>query len=70
MKSSQVWTFYRPKMWTIHIFEPLKAHIYEPDISLIWMRLIMQKPEYSILIIGHVWICVDGILRTTKAHGN
>ena len=35
MKGSKVWTFERPRMWTIYIFEPLKAHSYEPNICLI-----------------------------------
>ena len=45
MKSSKAWTFERPKMWTFYIFESLKAHIYETNISLIRLMLIMQNPD-------------------------
>ena len=31
-------------MSTFYIFEPLKAHTYEPNISLIRLFLIMQNP--------------------------
>ena len=30
-----------------HIFEPLKAHTYEPNISLIKLTVIMQNPDYN-----------------------
>ena len=46
MKRSKVWTFKKPKMWTFYIFEPLKAHIYEPNISVIRLMLIIQNPDY------------------------
>ena len=42
----KLWTGERPKMWTFYIFEPLKAHTYEPNISLIRLMLIMQNPKY------------------------
>ena len=45
MKSLKMWTFGRPQMWTFYIFEPLKTHSYEPDISLIRLMLIMQNPD-------------------------
>ena len=32
---------------TFHIFESLKAHIYEPSISLTSLMLIMQNPDYQ-----------------------
>ena len=35
MKGSKVWTFERPKMRTFYTFEPLNAHTYEQNISLI-----------------------------------
>ena len=36
----------RPKMGTFYIFEPLKVHTSEVNISLIRLILIMQNPEY------------------------
>ena len=47
MKGSKGWTLERPKVWTFYIFEPLKAHTYEPNISLIRLILIMQNPEWQ-----------------------
>ena len=48
MLDSKVWNIVRPKMRTFYIFEPLKAHTYEPNISLISLMLIMQNPEYCV----------------------
>ena len=46
MLDSKVWTVEIPQMGTFYIFEPLKAHTYEPNISLI--MLITQNPEFTI----------------------
>ena len=45
MLGSKVWTVEGP---TFYIFEPLKAHTYEPNISLIRLVSIMQNPDYSL----------------------
>ena len=39
----------------IIIFEPLKAHTYVPNISLIRLMLIMQSPNY--LITSYISLC-------------
>ena len=46
LKSSKAWEFETPKMWTFYIFERLKANVYEPNIGLIRLMLIMQNSEY------------------------
>ena len=45
MLGSKVYTVERPMVRTLHIFEPLKAHTYEPNISLIQLILIMKNPD-------------------------
>ena len=45
MLGAKVWTFERSKMWTFYIFELLKAHTNEPNISLIRFFLITAKPR-------------------------
>ena len=46
MLGSKVWTVERPMMRTFYIFEPLKAHTCESNVSLIRLILIMQNPEW------------------------
>ena len=47
MLGSKVYSVEKPKWLTFYIFESLKAHTYEPNISLIRLILIMQNLECS-----------------------
>ena len=44
MSDSKVWTVERSIIRTFYIFEPVRVHIYEPNINLIRLILMMQNP--------------------------
>ena len=52
MLGSTVWNVNRLTMRTSYIFEALKARIYEPNISLIRLMLILQNREYHVTLDG------------------
>ena len=75
MLGSQVWIVEKPTMCTFHVYETLKIHTYEQNISLIRLILVMQNPDYLDLWqsiyphdVNFNWIyhhCLQNCLRNT-----